>query len=102
MMEHHPGQAEAPAPLPGRRTFLQRVWKWTTVGVGGVAAAVVGVPLIAFLLGALKKKPAQEEWITLGPLSKFPRDETRLVTFTNPIRQPWDGKIAETGAFVRY
>jgi Rieske Fe-S protein len=79
---------------------LQRAWLWTTVGVGGIAAALLGVPLVGFLVGALRKKP--EEWINLGPISKFPRDETRLVTFENAIRQPWDGQIAKTGVFVRY
>src|SRR5581483_5965192 len=32
----------------------------------------------------------------------FPEGQTRMVTFDNPIRQPWDGQIAQTGAFVRY
>jgi menaquinol-cytochrome c reductase iron-sulfur subunit len=100
-MRHDPEPADVPAqPLPGRRTFLQRVWLWTTVGVGGLAAAALGVPLVGFLFGALRKKPV--EWVNLGPIRKFPRGQTRLVTFTNPIRQPWDGQIAHTGAFVRY
>jgi Rieske Fe-S protein len=79
---------------------LQRAWLWTTVGVGGIATAVLGAPLVGFLFGALRKKP--EEWLSLGPLSTFPEGETHLVTFENPIRQPWDGQIARTGAFVRY
>jgi Rieske Fe-S protein len=85
---------------PGRRTFLQRAWLWTTVGVGGLAAAALGAPLVGFLFGALRKKP--EEWYRLGALGEFPEGETRLVTFTNPIRQPWDGEVAKTEAFVRY
>jgi len=68
--------------------------------VGGLAAAALAIPLVGFLLGALRKK--SEMWIRLGPISKFPTDETRLVTFENPIRQPWDGQIAQTGVFVRY
>jgi menaquinol-cytochrome c reductase iron-sulfur subunit len=31
----------------------------------------------------------------------FPVNETRLVTFDNPIRQPWDGVTARTGVYVR-
>jgi Rieske Fe-S protein len=68
--------------------------------VGGLAAAALGVPLVGFLVGALRKKPVK--WIPLGPVSKFPKDETRLITFENEIRQPWDGQIARTGVFVRY
>ena len=101
-MQHDPGPSDVPAESqPGRRTFLQRAWLWTTVGVGGIAAAALGVPVVGFFLGALRKKP-EEEWVNLGPISKFPEGETRLVTFENPIRQPWDGRIAQTGAFVRY
>jgi Rieske Fe-S protein len=85
---------------PERRTFLQRAWLWTTVGVGGLAAAALGVPLVGFVFGALRKKP--EEWVNLGPVSTFPRDETRPVTFENKIRQRWDGQIARTEAFVRF
>jgi Rieske Fe-S protein len=100
-MDHDPGRSDVPAESqPSRRTILQRTWLWVTVGVGGLAAAALGVPLVGFLFGALRKKP--EEWISLGPISKFPKDETRLVTFENPIRQPWDGPIAHTGAFIRY
>jgi menaquinol-cytochrome c reductase iron-sulfur subunit len=101
MMQHDPGRTDVPAQrLSGRRTFLQRAWLWTTVGAGGIAASLLGVPFLGFLFGALRKK--RDEWISLGPLSKFPKDETRMVTFENPIRQPWDGQIAQTGAFVRY
>jgi Rieske Fe-S protein len=100
-MQHDPGRSDVPPERPpGRRTFLQRLWLWTTVGVGALAAVVLGAPLIGFLLGALRKN--KEEWIPLGPIDQFPEGETRLIHFTNKIRQPWDGQIAKTGAFVRY
>jgi Rieske Fe-S protein len=35
-------------------------------------------------------------------VSDFPLNQTRLVKFENPIRQPWDGMVARTGVFVRY
>jgi Rieske Fe-S protein len=78
---------------------LQQLWLGTTVVVGGIAAVVVGIPFVGFILGALRKTP--EKWVPLGPPGQFPVGETRLVTFTNPIRQPWDGQIAQTGVFVR-
>jgi Rieske Fe-S protein len=95
MTAHEPYQAAE----PGRRTFLQRAWLWLTVSVGAVAAVALGVPLVGFVLGALRKK--REEWVPLGPPDKFPKGETRLVTFKNPIKQPWDGKLVNTVAFVR-
>src|SRR5262249_14381085 len=32
----------------------------------------------------------------------FPENQTRRVTFSNPIRQPWDGMVANTAVYVRY
>jgi Rieske Fe-S protein len=82
-------------PLPGRRTFLG----WLTYGLGAAAAAVLGLPFLGYLFGP-KKAPV--EWQPLGPVTDFPQGQTRLMTFDNPIRQPWDGLVAHTGVFVRY
>src|SRR5438874_1268636 len=67
-------------PVPDRRGFFQRLARWVTLGVGGVAAGVLGVPLVGFFFGALRKK-APEKWAPLGPAASFPTGETRLVTF---------------------
>ena len=82
-------------PLPGRRTFF----RWLTYGLGAVAAAVVGIPFVGYLLGARK---APVEWYPLGPVEDFPENQTRRVTFSNPICQPWDGMVANTAVYVRY
>jgi Rieske Fe-S protein len=82
-------------PLPGRRTFFH----WLTYGVGAIAAAAVAIPVVGYLLGARK---APVKWFPLGPVGDFPRGQTRRVTFDNPIRQPWDGMVANTGVYVRY
>jgi Rieske Fe-S protein len=79
----------------GRRSFLG----WLTYGLGTVAAVVVGVPFIGYLFGARK---APVKWLPLGPITDFPEGQTRLVTFDNPIRQPWDGMVAHTAVYVRY
>src|SRR5262245_56776035 len=82
-------------PLPQRRTFF----RWLTYGLGAVAAAAAGVPFIGYLCGVRK---APVHWVALGPVTDFPQGHTRLVTFDNPIRQPWDGMVAQTGVYVRY
>ena len=46
--------------------------------------------------------PQRVAWVPLGPVSSFPPQETRMVTFDSPIRQPWDGKTSQTGVFVRF
>jgi Rieske Fe-S protein len=84
-----------PPPEMGRRSFLG----WLTYGLGAVAAAIVGIPFIGYVFGARK---APDLWVSLGPVVDFPQGQTRLVTFDNPIRQPWDGIVAHTGVYVRY
>jgi Rieske Fe-S protein len=82
--------------LSGRRNFLRRL----TYAAGALASVLVAVPFVGFLLGALRKKT--EPWIPLGPLEQFPLNETRLVTFTNPLGTPWDGMAEHAGVYVRY
>jgi Rieske Fe-S protein len=95
-MESASNSSDPPTePLPGRRTFF----RWLTYGIGAVATAAVGIPFIGYLLGARK---APVIWVPLGPVVDFPANQTRLVTFANPIRQPWDGMVANTGVYVRY
>jgi Rieske Fe-S protein len=92
-MDTTPNQPAA-ASLPGRRGFLS----WLTYGFGAVAALAAGIPFIGYLLGA---KKAPEKWVNLGPLTDFPQGQTRLAVFDNPIHQPWDGKVARIGVYVR-
>jgi menaquinol-cytochrome c reductase iron-sulfur subunit len=82
-------------PLPERRTFFRRL----TYAFGALAAAAMGVPFLGYLFGVRK---APVEWLPLGPITDFAKNKTRLVTFDNPLRQPWDGIVARTGVFVRY
>lgn len=78
----------------GRRKFIQ----WLTYCLGGLAALLAGIPFVGFVIRTPKWPP---EWVKLGPVAKFPKDETRMVLFDNPIRQPWDGITAHTGVYVR-
>jgi Rieske Fe-S protein len=93
MAEHSPPAGEA-AP-PSRRSFFA----WLTYALGAVAAVVLAVPLIGFFIGPARKRSVK--WITVGPVDRFPVGETLLVTFENPLQQPWDGVTANTGVYVR-
>src|SRR5258708_3678822 len=89
-------EATTPNPSsPSRRGFFNLL----VYAVGAVAALMVGIPFVGFLLGALRRTP--EKWVSLGPLGKFPLGETRLERFDNPLRQPWDGMTAHIGVYVR-
>ncbi len=88
--------SSTPTPAPDRRSFF-KILTWL---VGGLAALAVVVPFGAYLFGPLRKR--REMWLTLGRVNEFPQGETRLVTFANPLGQPWDGMTAQTGVYVRF
>jgi Rieske Fe-S protein len=68
-------------------------------GLGALAAAAFAAPYLGYFLAAVRRAPVK--WVRLGPVAKFPVGETRLETFDNPIRQPWDGMTAHLGVYVR-
>lgn len=84
-----------PASPPSRRSFF----RWLTAGFGALAGLLLALPLAGYLLGALRKKSLH--WVSLGAVTSFTLNETRLATFDNPLRQPWDGMTASTGVYVR-
>jgi menaquinol-cytochrome c reductase iron-sulfur subunit len=97
-MQHSHNHPGAPTEaLPQRRTFF---W-WLTYGLGAVAGAVMGIPFVGYLI-RIRQRPADELWVKLGPVSKFPSQQTRLETFSSPLKQPWDGLTGQTGVYVRY
>jgi len=87
-------EPSAAADAPPRRGFFRGL----TYGLSAVAAAILGLPLAGYLFGGRNRPIA---WVGLGPVVGFRRGETRLVTFENPIRQPWDGLAAHAGVYVR-
>ena len=82
------------SPAPGRRSFFRIL----TGGLSAVASLVVAAPLVEYLFG---KRTREIPWAPLGALQDFPLDETRQVTFDNPIRQPWDGLVSRVSVYVR-
>jgi Rieske Fe-S protein len=86
------------ASLAPRRSFLALL---TALG-GVLAAAMVAIPGVGYLAAAVRRqKPADENWVTLGAVSEFPKNETRLKTFDNPLAEAWDGICAQNGVWVR-
>ena len=86
--------AAAAESVPARRGFFRML----TAAFSAVAGVFVGLPIVGYLWPGRSSSIA---WVRLGPLAEFPADETRLVTFENPIRQPWDGLASHIGVYVR-
>jgi Rieske Fe-S protein len=94
-----PTFSEQPAPHANALLERRRFFKWLTYGLGAVAGVAAGVPFVGYLFGAQK---APVKWVPLGPVTDFPLDQTRMVNFDNPLRQPWDGIVARAAVYVRY
>ena len=77
-----------------RRSFLSKL----AVGAGALAAAIVVIPSIAFLLG-LRKAPLV--WRAVGKVSDFQIGQTVEVSFADATSLPWAGVTAKTAAWLR-
>jgi menaquinol-cytochrome c reductase iron-sulfur subunit len=63
--DHSPVRAES-SEILSRRRFLEKL----SIGLAGFCAAVVGLPLIGFVIAPLFRKPPQK-WVTLGKVGDF-------------------------------
>jgi nitrate reductase gamma subunit len=77
-----------------RRSFLTKI----AAAAGAVAAAIIVVPSIAFLLG-LRKTPMI--WRAVGKTSDFQVGQTVEVSFSDATSLPWAGVTAKTAAWLR-
>ena len=87
--------AAPPVKLPRRHRQTRdaaRFFRWLTFAAAPWPTAILGMPIVGYLFGALRKH--RVHWVGLGPPGQFPLNETRLATFDNPLRQPWDGMAA--------
>jgi menaquinol-cytochrome c reductase iron-sulfur subunit len=78
-----------------RRDFLNRL----ILSLSGLAAAVIGVPIVAYLFSPLLK--SEHEWRAVGPISQFEVGATTQVTLQDPSPLPWAGQTALTAAWLR-
>ncbi len=79
-----------------RRRFLGRI----TIALSGGMAALVGLPILGYLLAPLVR-PLPDDYVDVGAVDGFPLGETTLVRFRDPSPLPWAGQLAETALWVR-
>jgi Rieske Fe-S protein len=89
-----------PTMRPNNSVSRRNVLVALGVALNGIAAALLAVPLIGYLAGALRTRK-QQTWIRLGALSDFPIGQTRLAKYENPFRVPWAGDTAHIPCWVR-
>ncbi|HEY1298815.1 MAG TPA: ubiquinol-cytochrome c reductase iron-sulfur subunit [Chloroflexota bacterium] len=79
-----------------RRRFLSRI----SLALSGLAAAVVSVPIIAYLLSPLIQ-PVREDWRDVGLVENFQIGDTVEVAYEDPSPLPWAGQTARTAVWLR-
>ena len=78
-----------------RRDFM----KITIAGIGGVIAAAIGIPAIAYIVGpALKEKAA--DWIKLGAVNKVELNTPTLFKTTIQTQTGWVSSEEEFSGYV--
>ncbi len=80
-----------------RRRFLMNVG----IALNAVVAAAIATPVVAYVLGPVLRRRNYLQWVEIGNVSDFQPGQTKLVTFTNPFTDSWDGATAKVPAYVR-
>ncbi len=93
--DHSLARVEPPEVL-SRRRFLEKL----SIALGGFCAAVVGLPVIGFVIAPLFRK-APEQWTTLGKVGDFQIGKTANVTVLDPSPLPWAGITAKNAVWLR-
>ena len=93
--DHSLARIEAPEEI-SRRRFLEKL----SITLGSFCAAVVGLPLIGFVIAPLFRK-VPEQWVTLGKVNDFQIGKTVSVTVVNPSSLPWAGITAKSAVWLR-
>jgi menaquinol-cytochrome c reductase iron-sulfur subunit len=87
--------ASPPTPLE-RRRFLTRI----SVALSAAVGAVVGLPVVGFLLAPLARRQPRA-WRPVGRVGEFKVGETVSVRFEDASPLPWAGVTARTAAWLR-
>ena len=83
---------------PSRRGVLMKLG----ILCNGLAAVVLAIPVVRFLLSPIARGREAGAWVSLGPAAQFPEGETRLATFRHPYGTQADGQTPETACWVRH
>jgi menaquinol-cytochrome c reductase iron-sulfur subunit len=93
----HPHSCKPATPEEiSRRRFFEKL----SIGLGALCGAILGVPLVGFIVAPLFRK-APQSWVSLGKIDKFEIGKTVNVTFTDSSPLPWAGITSKSAAWLR-
>ena len=79
-----------------RRRFFARL----SISLGGVCAAILGMPLVGFVIAPLFGK-VKESWVSVGKVDDYKIGGTVNVPLPDPSPLPWAGITAKGAAWLR-
>lgn len=79
-----------------RRSFVTGVMGF----LGGIIAAVIGIPAIGYLISPGLKVESADEWVPLGLFEDIPMGEPKLFSFTLTKRVGWETTARSFGIYV--
>ena len=93
--DHSVPDVETPEAI-SRRRFFEKL----SIALVGFCAAVVGIPLVGFIIAPLFRKPP-ENWVTVGKVNDFQIGKTVSVTVIDSSPLPWAGVTAKNAVWLR-
>jgi menaquinol-cytochrome c reductase iron-sulfur subunit len=79
-----------------RRRFFEKL----SIALIGVCTAIVGLPLIGFIVAPLFQK-VPEKWVKIGKPDDFQIGKTVAVTVIDPSPLPWAGITEKSAVWLR-
>jgi len=89
-------EPESLPPEQGRRKLLVLI----AAALGALATAAAAVPVLGFVFRPWIRW-RRDQWVDVGQVDAFTEGETRLVTATNPVLEPWAGATGKINMYVR-
>jgi menaquinol-cytochrome c reductase iron-sulfur subunit len=68
--------------------------------LGGIIAAIVGLPAIGYLISPALKRESADEWFPLGLVEDLPEGEPTLFSFTRTKQVGWERTANSYGVYV--
>ena len=84
------------SPKMSRREFTKIV----TAFLGSVMGAIMGIPIIGYVIDPALKSQESDEWVSLGPLENYPIGIPTPFSFTQTKVTGWERTTTSYGAYV--
>jgi len=86
----------AKSPHMSRNDFVK-----VTVGVlGAIMGAIVGIPIVGYIISPALKRQESDAWIPAGPLENYPVGEPTLFNFTRTKVNGWERTVNSYGVYI--